>query len=194
MVSHASQEADPLPDALAQQSVLSKYPSIDATRTISAKKMSRHGQQMDGSVEELNISDNPVGLLGTRAVSKLLTPAFNPVQRLTKLILNKCDVPDLGGMALAQALQRNATLTELQISGNQLSDAAAAAFGKTLQLNCTLEMLDLSWNNIKVDVLCLLAFGFHLRMTNPNIRLSALQLLPGFWLNGHFVLALDLEI
>ena len=138
---------------LAKQSVLAKYPSIDSTRAISAKKMGRHGQQMDGSVEELNISDNPVGMLGTKAVSELLTPAFNPVQRLTKLILNKCDVPDFGGMALARALQSNATLVELQISGNQLSDAAAAAFGKMLQMNRTLEILDLSWNNIKVDTL-----------------------------------------
>ena len=134
---------------------------------------------MDGSVEELNISDNPVGLLGSQAVSELLTPALNPVQRLTKLILNKCDVPDLGGMVLAQALQRNATLVELQISGNQLSDAAAAAFGKMLQMNRTLEVLDLSWNNIKVDVLCLLAFW---RSSSGDdtfgTTLSALQPLP----------------
>lgn len=149
--SHASEEVEPIPEALAKQSMLNRYPSIDATRDISAKKMGRHGEQMHGNVEELNISDNPVGLLGTKAVSELLTPAFNPVQRLTKLILNKCDVPDFGGMVLAQALQSNATLLELQMSGNQLSDAAAAAFGKTLQMNRTLEILDLSWNNIKVD-------------------------------------------
>ena len=150
--SHASEEVEPIPEALAKQSMLNRYPSIDATRSISAKKMGRHGEQMHGNVEELNISDNPVGLLGTKAVSELLSPAFNPVQRLTTLILNKCDVPDFGGMVLAQALQSNATLLELQMSGNQLSDAAAAAFGKTLQMNRTLEMLDLSWNNIKVNV------------------------------------------
>ena len=142
---------EPISEALAKQSMLNRYPSIDATRSISAKKMGRHGEQMHGNVEELNISDNPVGLLGTKAVSELLSPAFNPVQRLTKLILNKCDVPDFGGMVLAQALQSNATLLELQMSSNQLSDAAAAAFGKTLQMNRTLEILDLSWNNIKVN-------------------------------------------
>ena len=149
--SHASDEAEPIPEALAKQSMLNKYPSIDATRDISAKKLGRHGDQIRGSVEELDISDNPVGLLGTKAVSELLMPAFNPVQRLSKLILNKCSVPDLGGMALAQALQSNATLLELHMSGNQLSDAAAAAFGKMLQMNRTLEILDLSWNNIKVN-------------------------------------------
>lgn len=153
IASHASQDAEPIPEALAKQSILNRYPSIDSTRHVSAKKMGRHGQHMDGSVEELNISDNPVGLLGTKAVSELLTPPLNPVQRLTKLMLNKCDVPDLGGMVLAQALQSNATLVELHISGNQLSDIAAAAFGKMLQMNRTLEVLDLSWNNIKVDTL-----------------------------------------
>lgn len=132
--------------------MLNRYPSIDATRSMSAKKMGRHGEQMHGNVEELNISDNPVGILGTKAVSELLTPAFNPVQRLTKLILNKCDVPDFGGMVLAQALQSNATLLELHITSNQLSNAAATAFGKMLQMNRTLEVLDLSWNNIKVDM------------------------------------------
>lgn len=142
---------EPIPEALAKQSMLNRYPSIDATRSISAKKMGRHGEQMHGNVEELNISDNPVGVMGTKAVSELLTPAFNPVQRLTKLILNKCDVPDFGGMVLAQALQSNATLLELHITSNQLSNAAATAFGKMLQMNRTLEVLDLSWNNIKVE-------------------------------------------
>ncbi len=150
MASHATPGADPIPEALAKQSVLNRYESIDSTRQASTKKMGRHGQHMDGNIEELNISDNPIGLSGTKAVAELLSPAYNPVQRLSRLILNKCDIPDFGGMVLAQALQRNATLVELQISANQLSDAAAAAFGKTLQMNSTLEMLDLSWNNIKV--------------------------------------------
>ena len=105
---------------------------------------------MDGNVQELNISDNPVGMLGIKAVGELLNPAFNPVQRLTQLILNKCDIPDFAGMVLAQALHKNTTLADLQISGNQLSDVAATAFGKMLQMNSTLEKLDLSWNNIKV--------------------------------------------
>lgn len=131
--------------------MLNRYLSIDATRDISAKKLGRHGDQIRGSVEELDISDNPIGLLGTKAVAELLMPAFNPVQRLSKLVLNKCSVPDQGGMALAQALHSNATLLDLHMSGNQLSDAAAAAFGKMLQMNRTIEILDLSWNNIKVN-------------------------------------------
>ena len=135
-----------------KQCIINRYESIDATRQASTKKMGRHGQHMEGSVEDVNISDNPIGLLGTKAVAELLCPAINPVQLLTRLILNKCDVPDLGGMVLAQALQGNATLAELQINTNQLSDAAAVAFGKMLQMNSTLEKLDLSWNNIKVTV------------------------------------------
>ena len=141
--------------------------------------MGRHGEQMHGNVEELNISDNPVGLFGTRAVSELLTPVFNPVQRLTKLILNKCDVPDAGGMVLARALQSNATLLELQISGNQLSDAAAAAFGKTLQMNRTLEILDLSWNNIKVKIRTVASafMSVSLHVWKVGAAKSAMQLL-----------------
>ena len=150
MASHATPDDDPIPEALVKQSVLSRYESIDSTRQASTKKMGRHGQRMDGNVQELNISDNPVGMLGIKAVGELLNPAFNPVQRLTQLILNKCDIPDFAGMVLAQALHKNTTLADLQISGNQLSDVAATAFGKMLQMNSTLEKLDLSWNNIKV--------------------------------------------
>ncbi|KAL0041640.1 hypothetical protein WJX79_010316 [Trebouxia sp. C0005] len=150
MASHTgSPDAEPVPEILAKQSVLSRYESIDSTRRASTKKMGRHGRQMNGNVQELNISDNPIGMLGIKAVGELLNPAFNSVQRLTQLILNKCDIPDLAGMTLAQALHRNTTLADLQISGNQLSDIAATAFGKMLQMNSTLEKLDLSWNNIK---------------------------------------------
>ena len=150
MASHAKADPEAIPEALAKQSLLNRYESIDSTRRASEKKMGRQGRQMDGSVEQLDVSDNPIGLSGSKAVAELLSPAFNPVQRLTQLILNKCDIPDFGGMVVAQALQRNDTLVELQISGNQLSDVSAGAFGKMLQMNSTLEKLDLSWNNIKV--------------------------------------------
>ena len=193
MASHTSSQSEPIPEALVKQSVLHRYESIDSTRQASMKKMGRHGQHMVGSIEELNISDNPIGLLGIKAVSEFLTPAFNTVQRITRLILNKCEIPDFGGMALAQALQNNATLVELQISANQLSDAAAAAFGKTLQMNSTLEQLDLSWNNIKVAVRLLLApltlFAQHVQQSDNMIpsTLSAVYDLPELSLSDHHV-------
>lgn len=183
MASHTgSPDAEPVPEILAKQSVLSRYESIDSTRRASTKKMGRHGRQMNGNVQELNISDNPIGMLGIKAVGELLNPAFNSVQRLTQLILNKCDIPDLAGMTLAQALHRNTTLADLQISGNQLSDIAATAFGKMLQMNSTLEKLDLSWNNIKVGTT--LAAVCHLlqvsyQYSNSLYASSIKSMLPG---------------
>lgn len=115
------------------------------------KKLGRHGQSMNGSVQQLDISDNPIGQLGIKAVAELLTPSFNPVQSLTELSLNKCDILDPAGIVLAKALRTNRTLRELFLSRNSLSDATAAAFGQTLQANGYLERLDLSWNNIKVS-------------------------------------------
>ena len=150
LASHTNPKTEPLGEPLASKSVLSRHKSIDLTRQASAYQLGRHGQYIDGIVESVNIADNPVGLSGIKAVAELLMPAFNPVQRLTKLILNKCDMPDLGGMMLAQALQTNVTLLELQVNTNQLSDGTAAQFGKMLRVNSTLEHLDLSWNNIKV--------------------------------------------
>ena len=105
---------------------------------------------MNGSVQQLDISDNPIGQLGIKAIAELLTPSFNPVQSLTELSLNKCDILDPTGIVLAKALRTNRTLRELHLSRNQLSDATAAAFGQMLQANGYLERLDLSWNNIKV--------------------------------------------
>lgn len=153
MASHAGQGADEaVPQVLARRSVLTKYKSIDFTRQAKQKKLGRHGQNMKGSVQQLDISDNPIGLLGVQAISELLTPTMNPIQTLTELSLNKCEISDSGGMTLARALHSNRTLLELHLSRNQLSDATAAAFGRMLQANGYLEKLDLSWNNIKVEL------------------------------------------
>lgn len=154
MASHAGQAGDEaVPEILARRSVLTKYKSIDLTRQAKQKKLGRHGQNMNGSVQQLDVSDNPIGLLGVQAISEMLTPNMNPIQSLTELVLDKCEITDAAGMVLARALHSNRTLQALHLSRNQLSDNTAAAFGRMLQANGYLEKLDLSWNNIKVGSL-----------------------------------------
>jgi hypothetical protein len=52
----------------------------------------------------LTLTDNPVGVGGAKALATLLRPSPGVPQYLATLILNKCAIPDSGGLLIANAL------------------------------------------------------------------------------------------
>ncbi len=91
----------------------------------------------------------PSPFLSTGAL-QVLHPVHTPTQFLRHLELNKCGIPEAGGLEIAAALAANSTLESLHMAHNALSDKTAAAIGTALQDNRVLKTLDLSWNRIQV--------------------------------------------
>ncbi|KAG2497889.1 hypothetical protein HYH03_004155 [Edaphochlamys debaryana] len=115
---------------------------------------------LTSSITSLDLSDNPLGINGVRALAELLDPTVTPYQFLKHLQLNKCGIPEAGGRALGLALSRgNTRLAVLGLSNNQLGNKTAAMFGELLALVSGLEELDLSWNQIKSEGAKALAAG-----------------------------------
>jgi hypothetical protein len=74
-----------------------------------------------------------------------------PGQFLEHLKLDKCAIPESGGLLLVAALlNANKKLTVLSLSNNFLGNKSACLFGDLLEANHTLLELDLSWNQVKV--------------------------------------------
>jgi len=74
-----------------------------------------------------------------------------PGQFLEHLRLNKCAIPESGGLLLVAALlNANKKLTVLSLSNNFLGNKSACLFGDLLEANHTLLELDLSWNQVEV--------------------------------------------
>ncbi|KAG2440423.1 hypothetical protein HYH02_010310 [Chlamydomonas schloesseri] len=126
---------------------------------------------MTSLITSMDLSENPLGLSGVRAIADLLDPTVTPYQFLKHLWLNKCGIPEAGGRALGVALSRgNITLSVLGLSNNGLGNKSAAVVGELLAGACALEELDLSWNHIKADGAAALASG--LAQNNKLARLN----------------------
>eukprot|EP00798_Chlamydomonas_sp_ICE-L_P022708 gene22707-29864_t len=105
------------------------------------------------NVTSLDLSENPLGLNGAKIIADLLDCGVTRTQFLTVLKLNKCGIPDLGGVAICAGLNNgNQTLTVLHMSNNQLGNKAAQSLGELLKNGITkLSDVDLGWNAIKVE-------------------------------------------
>ena len=76
-----------------------------------------------------------------------------PSQFLVSIELNKCNIPETGGILLAHGLMSsNTTLCKLYLSNNTLGNKRGEALGELLAFNRTLTDVDLSWNQIKVSL------------------------------------------
>jgi hypothetical protein len=81
----------------------------------------------------------------------VLDSGKTPGQFLERLQLNKCYIPEGGGMLIATALKAgNKKLRVLGMANNFLGNNSAGLFGEVMESNHTLLELDLSWNQIKV--------------------------------------------
>ena len=78
----------------------------------------------------------------------LLANALQKNHSLTYLKLRENQVGDAGASALAKALQNNHSLTKLDLSSNQVGDAGASALAKALQKNHSLTDLNLGRNKV----------------------------------------------
>ncbi|KAL6748153.1 hypothetical protein V8C86DRAFT_2885468 [Haematococcus lacustris] len=124
-------------------------------------------------VEVLDLSDNPLGINGAKVVAGLVDPCVTQHQFLTQLRLDRCGIPEAGGLAIFTALAAgNARLKVLSLNNNSLGNVSAAAVGDLLATNLTLEELDLSWNQIKPDGVCALCEGLDANTTLLKLNLA----------------------
>ncbi|KAL9965559.1 hypothetical protein ACROYT_G029373 [Oculina patagonica] len=77
-----------------------------------------------------------------------LAEALQRNTSLTVLDLSGNNIGDHGATALAEALQRNTSLTVLYLLMNKIGDHGATGLAEALQRNTSLTVLDLSGNNI----------------------------------------------
>ncbi|GLC61910.1 hypothetical protein PLESTB_001818300, partial [Pleodorina starrii] len=152
------------------------------------------------AITSLDLSNNPLGINGVRALADLLDPTVTPYQFVKQLLLDKCGIPEGGGRALAMALSRgNTRLAVLGLSNNALGNGTAAMFGEVLALPSGLEDLDLSWNQIKSEGARALAEGISQNNTLTRLNLSwnglenpGVQALGSMLLRNESLTSLDL--
>ncbi|XP_070370216.1 leucine-rich repeat-containing protein 74A isoform X3 [Equus asinus] len=95
-------------------------------------------------LQELNLSDNDLGLEGARIISEFLQ---RNTSSLSNLQLSGNNFKDEAAELLSQALSSDYRIKSLDLSHNQFSDKGGEHLGQMLALNVGLQSLDLSWNH-----------------------------------------------
>ena len=98
------------------------------------------------SLKQLSLADSQVGAEGATALAQGLQG-----KNLYTLILDYCEIGDLGAMALADLLPQCSLLMNVSLRGNNIGDAGAAELGPALRASDAddmLEVVDLSCNRL----------------------------------------------
>ncbi|KAM5240687.1 leucine-rich repeat-containing protein 74A [Hipposideros larvatus] len=120
-------------------------------------------------LQEMNISDNALGLEGARIISNFLQ---RNASSLLKLQLSGNNFKDESAELFLQALAANYQIKIVDLSHNQFSDKGGEFLGQMLALNVGLLSLDLSWNHVCSRGAVALCNGLRVNVTLKTLDLS----------------------
>lgn len=113
--------------------------------------------------------------LGNQGAQQLAVPLRQNVS-LEKLVLGGvvvgCDIGDEGLTALAEALQHNRTLSQIDLRSNRITDKGAIALAKALSHNENLLWIDLRSNQIEDKGKCALTEALKSKQTQTALQIS----------------------
>ncbi|KAM6202661.1 leucine-rich repeat-containing protein 74A [Rhynchocyon petersi] len=120
-------------------------------------------------IQELNISENGLGLEGARIIAGFLQ---RNISSLWSLQLSGNNFKEESATLLCQALSSNYRIKKLDLSHNQFSDEGGEQLGSMLALNVGLQVLNLSWNQIHTRGALALCNGLRANVTLKILDLS----------------------
>ncbi|XP_008838335.1 leucine-rich repeat-containing protein 74A [Nannospalax galili] len=120
-------------------------------------------------LQELNLSNNDLGLEGAKIISDFLQENNSA---LWKLKLSGNNFSEESAALLCQALSSNYRIRMLNLSHNQFSDVGGEYLGQMLALNVGLQSLDLSWNNFHILGATALCNGLQTNVTLKKLDIS----------------------
>ncbi|XP_076777699.1 leucine-rich repeat-containing protein 74A isoform X2 [Arvicanthis niloticus] len=120
-------------------------------------------------LQELNVSNNGLGLEGARIISDFLQENNSSLWKL-KLSGNK--FKEECALLLCQALSSNYRIRSLNLSHNEFSDTGGEYLGQMLALNVGLQSLNLSWNHFNIRGAVALCNGLRSNVTLKKLDVS----------------------
>ncbi|XP_054231443.1 leucine-rich repeat-containing protein 74A isoform X3 [Homo sapiens] len=135
-------------------------------------------------LQEMNISNNHLGLEGARIISDFFERNSSSIWSLelsainvglTSLDLSWNNFHTRGAVALCNGLRGNVTLTKLDLSMNGFGNEVALALGEVLRLNRCLVYLDIGGNDIGNEGASKISKGLE---SNESLRVLKLFLNP----------------
>ncbi|EPY81332.1 hypothetical protein CB1_000743062 [Camelus ferus] len=120
-------------------------------------------------LQEMNISDNNLGLEGARILSEFLQ---NDTSSIFSLQLSGNNFKEESAELFCQALSANYRIKTLDLSHNQFSDKTGEYLGQMLAFNIGLQSLDLSWNHLHSRGAVALCSGLRVNTALKKLNIS----------------------
>ncbi|XP_045307580.1 leucine-rich repeat-containing protein 74A isoform X7 [Leopardus geoffroyi] len=120
-------------------------------------------------LQDLNISNNDLGLKGASTISEFLQ---RNTSSLLNLQLSGNNFKDESAELFCQAFSANYRIKTLDLSHNEFSDKGGEHLGQMLALNIGLQSLDLSWNQFHTQGAVALCNGLRANVTLQKLDLS----------------------
>uniref|UniRef100_A0AC11EID7 Leucine rich repeat containing 74A n=1 Tax=Ovis aries TaxID=9940 RepID=A0AC11EID7_SHEEP len=120
-------------------------------------------------LQEMNVSDNDLGLEGARILSEFLQ---NNTSSLLSLQLAGNNFKEESAELFCQALSNNYRIKSLDLSHNQFCHKAGEYLGQMLAINVGLQSLDLSWNHLYIRGVVALCNGLRSNVSLKKLDLS----------------------
>ncbi|XP_065798121.1 leucine-rich repeat-containing protein 74A [Muntiacus reevesi] len=120
-------------------------------------------------LQEINVSDNDLGLKGARILSEFLQ---NNTSSLFSLQLSGNNFKEESAELFCQALSNNYRIKSLDLSHNQFCEKAGEYLGQMLAINVGLQSLDLSWNHLCIRGVVALCSGLRSNVSLKKLDLS----------------------
>ncbi|MXQ96621.1 hypothetical protein E5288_WYG022031 [Bos mutus] len=120
-------------------------------------------------LQEMNVSDNDLGLEGARILSEFLQ---NNTSSLFSLQLSGNNFKEESAELFCQALSNNYRIKSLDLSHNKFCDKAGEYLGQMLAINVGLQSLDLSWNHLYIRGVVALCNGLRSNVSLKKLDLS----------------------
>ncbi|XP_058595766.1 leucine-rich repeat-containing protein 74A isoform X4 [Neofelis nebulosa] len=120
-------------------------------------------------LQDLNISNNDLGLKGASTISEFLQ---RNTSSLLNLQLSGNNFKDEAAELFCQAFSANYRIKTLDLSHNEFSDKGGEHLGQMLALNIGLQSLDLSWNHFHTRGAVALCNGLRANVTLQKLDLS----------------------
>nr|XP_060476340.1 leucine-rich repeat-containing protein 74A isoform X6 [Panthera onca] len=120
-------------------------------------------------LQDLNISNNDLGLKGASTISEFLQ---RNTSSLLNLQLSGNNFKDEAAELFCQAFSANYRIKTLDLSHNEFSDKGGEHLGQMLALNIGLQSLDLSWNHFHTRGAVALCNGLRTNVTLQKLDLS----------------------
>ncbi|CAE7598878.1 NLRC3 [Symbiodinium sp. CCMP2456] len=122
------------------------------------------------------LEQNPIREATTKALRLANAILAIKFQQQERLDLSQADLGDYDAEVLAEVLQSNCSVTEINLRHNKIGDVGVQALAEVFKVHCSIKKIDLSWNKVGLVGAQALAKAMEMNPAIKSVELSKCEI------------------